>query len=135
MGQGKLRHDPVTISSPPSRAQHVALFDKLGQDPVGGPLRDPYRGGDVAQADAGVMSHAHKDMGVVCQKVPAGRPGRPLLLVSGTQIHECMVHCLTATTAKEANHGRNRHHLSVPDTGPAFGVSAAVTDAGRVADP
>jgi hypothetical protein len=38
-------------------------------------------------------------------------------------------------TAKEANHGRNRHHLSVPDTGPAFRVSAAVTDAGRVADP
>ena len=33
---------------------------------------------------------------------------------------------------KEANHGRNRHHLSVPDTGPAFRVSPAVTDAGRV---
>jgi hypothetical protein len=46
-----------------------------------------------------------------------------------------MIHCLTETIAKEANHGRNRHHLSVPDTGPAFGVSAAVTDAGRVADP
>lgn len=36
---------------------------------------------------------------------------------------------------KEANHGRNRHHLSIPDTAPALGVSAAVTDAGRVAHP
>jgi hypothetical protein len=33
---------------------------------------------------------------------------------------------------KEADHGRNRHHLSISDTGPAFGVSAAVTHAGRV---
>jgi hypothetical protein len=40
-------------------------------------LRDPHRGGDIAQADAGVMSHAHKNMGVVCQKVPAGRARRP----------------------------------------------------------
>jgi hypothetical protein len=60
MAQGKLRHDPVAISSPPSLAQHVALFDQLGQDPVGGPLRDPNRGGDVAQADSGVMSHARR---------------------------------------------------------------------------
>jgi hypothetical protein len=84
MAQGKLRHDPVAISSPPPLAQHVALFDELGQDPVGGPLRDPYRGGDVAQANAGVVSHAHKDMGVVCQKVPARWPCRPLRLISGS---------------------------------------------------
>jgi hypothetical protein len=51
---------------------------------VGGPLRDPYRGGDVAQANAGVVSHAHKDMGVVCQKVPARWPCRPLRLISGS---------------------------------------------------
>jgi hypothetical protein len=41
----------------------------------------------------------------------------------------CANHC------KEANRGRSRHYLSIPDTGPAFGVSAAVTDARRVADP
>ena len=29
-------------------------------------------GSDVAQADARVMSHTYKDVGVVCQKVPAG---------------------------------------------------------------
>jgi hypothetical protein len=45
-----------------------------------------------------------------------------------------MIHCLLHHS-KEANHGRSRHHLSIPDTGPAFGVSAAVTDARRVADP
>ena len=77
MTQGKLRHDLVPISSPLSLAQHVALFDQLGQDPVRRALRDPHRGGDIAQADAGVMSHAHKNMGVVCQKVPAGRARRP----------------------------------------------------------
>jgi hypothetical protein len=37
---------------------------------VGGALGDPDRGGDVAQADSRVMSRAHKDVGVVCQKVP-----------------------------------------------------------------
>jgi hypothetical protein len=70
MAQGKLRHDLVTISSPLSLAQHVAPFDELGQDPVRGAFGDPYRGGDVAQADSRVMSHARKDVGVVRQKVP-----------------------------------------------------------------
>jgi hypothetical protein len=82
MTQGKLRHDPVTISSPLSLAQHVALFDQLGQDPVGGALGDAYRDGNVAQADAWVMGHAREDVGVVCQKVPAGCSCRPLLLIS-----------------------------------------------------
>ena len=50
-----------------SLAQHVAPFDQLGHDPVGGAFGDPGRG-DVAQADSGVMSHAHKDVGVVRQK-------------------------------------------------------------------
>jgi hypothetical protein len=36
---------------------------------------------------------------------------------------------------KEATNGRNRYRLSIPDTGPAFGVSAGVTDAPRVAHP
>jgi hypothetical protein len=37
------------------------------------------------------------------------------------------------TTAREATNGRSHHHFTIPDTGPAFGVSAAVTHAGRVA--
>jgi hypothetical protein len=40
---------------------------------VGGALGDPDGSGDVAQADARVMSHARKDVGVVGQKVPALR--------------------------------------------------------------
>jgi hypothetical protein len=47
---------------------------------VGSALGDPNRGGDVAQADPGVMRHAGKDMGVVGQEVPAG-PRRILGLV------------------------------------------------------
>jgi hypothetical protein len=38
---------------------------------VGSTLSDAYRSGDLAHADARVMSHAYKDVGVVCQKVPA----------------------------------------------------------------
>jgi hypothetical protein len=72
MAQGKLRLDLVAVPPAMSLAQHVALFDQLGQDPVGGPFGDPDRSGDVAQADSRVMSHAHKDVGVVRQKVPAG---------------------------------------------------------------
>jgi hypothetical protein len=45
-----------------------------------------------------------------------------------------MIHCLLRHS-KEANHGRNRHHLSILDTGPAFGVSTALTDARGGADP
>jgi hypothetical protein len=56
MTQGKLRLDLVAVPPPLSLPQHVALFDQLGQDPVGGPLRDPYRGGYVARADARAMS-------------------------------------------------------------------------------
>jgi hypothetical protein len=82
MAEGKLRYYLVSISSALSLAQDVALVDELGQNPVGRALRDPYRGRDVAQADAGVMSHAQKNMGVVCQKVPGGRPLSPLALVS-----------------------------------------------------
>jgi hypothetical protein len=37
--------------------------------------------------------------------------------------------------SEEANHGPNRHHLSIPDSAPALGVSAGVTDAPRFADP
>src|SRR5665809_130895 len=36
---------------------------------------------------------------------------------------------------KEATNGRNRHRRLIPDTAPAFGDAAAVTDAGRVAHP
>ena len=83
MTHGTPRHDLVAVSSALSLAQHVALFDQLGEDPVGGALGDAYRCGDVAQADARVMGHAQEDMGVVGQKVPArGRRGRPLLLIS-----------------------------------------------------
>ena len=45
-----------------------------------------------------------------------------------------MIHCLLHHS-KEANHGRNSDHLSIPDTGPAFGVSTALTDARGAADP
>ena len=72
MPQGKLRLDLVAVPPALSLAQHVALFDQLGQDPVGGTLGDAHRSGNVAQADARVMSHTYKDVGVVCQKVPAG---------------------------------------------------------------
>ena len=80
-----LRHDLVAIASALPLAQHVALLDQLGQDPVGGALGDPYRCGDVAQADARVIRDAGEDMGVVGQKVPAAAAGagRSLLLISG----------------------------------------------------
>ena len=71
MPQGKLSLDLVAVPPALSLAQHVAVFDELGQDPVGGTLGDAYRSGNVAQADARVMSNADQDVGVVCQKVPA----------------------------------------------------------------
>jgi hypothetical protein len=36
---------------------------------------------------------------------------------------------------EEADHGPNRHHRSIPDTGRAFGDAATVTDTGGVAHP
>jgi hypothetical protein len=72
MAQGEVRDDLVVVSPSPSLAQHIAAVDQLSEDPVGGTLRDPNCGGDVAQPDSGVIGHAHKDVGVVGQKVPAG---------------------------------------------------------------
>ena len=70
---GAAPYDLVVISSALSLAQHVTLFDELGEDPVGGALGDAHRSGDVAQADARVTRDAGEDMGVVGQEVPAGR--------------------------------------------------------------
>src|SRR5512133_910195 len=71
MPQGKLGLDLVAVSPALSLPQDVALLDQLGEDPVGAALGDPDRRSDLAQADAGVMSDAQKDVGVVCQEVPA----------------------------------------------------------------
>ena len=78
MAQGKLGLRPGSGFAGPSLAQHVALFDQLGEDPVGGALGDPDRGGDVAQPDARVTGDADEDVGVVGQKVPAGAPSSGL---------------------------------------------------------
>jgi hypothetical protein len=89
MTQGKLRLDLVAVPPAMPLAKHVAFFDQLGQDPVGGALGDPDRSGDVAQADARVMSHARKDVSVVGQKVPAGGWClRTLLHISRRWFHE-----------------------------------------------
>jgi hypothetical protein len=101
MTQRKLRHDLVAIPSALSLAQHVALVDELGEDPVGGAFGDPDRGGDVAQADARIMGHAGEDMGVIGQKVPSpGRRGRLLLLISGNQIHEYRIHSMSSQRSR-----------------------------------
>jgi hypothetical protein len=89
MPQGKLGLDLVAVPPALSLAQHVALFDQLGEDPVGGTLGDAHRSGDVAQADARVMGHTYEDVGVVRQKVPAGdRCLRTLLQHSRRLFHE-----------------------------------------------
>ena len=101
MAQWTPRHDLVAVSSALSLAQHVALLNQLGQDPVGGTLRDADRCGNVAQADARVMSDADEDVGVVGQKVPApGRGGRPLLLISGKLSHEFMIHFMSSQRSR-----------------------------------
>jgi hypothetical protein len=74
MTEGKLGLDLVAVPSALPLAQHVALLDQLRDDPVGRPLGDPDRGRDVAQANARVIGHAGKNVGVVGEKVPtAGR--------------------------------------------------------------
>src|SRR5436190_19514067 len=94
MPEGKLRYHLVAISSPFSLAEDVALFDQLGDDPVGGPLGDADRGRDVAQADAGVRRDASKDVRVVRQEVPAGYCSRTLRHISRYSLHEFMILCL-----------------------------------------
>src|SRR5918994_1864444 len=96
MTQGKLGFDLVAVSPAMSLAQHVALLDQLREDPVSGALGDPDRCGDVAQADSRVMSHAHEDVGVVCQKVPVRDRclGTPRL-ISRSCFHEYMIHCVS----------------------------------------
>jgi hypothetical protein len=47
MTQRKLRYDLVAVSPARPLAQHVTLFDELGEDPVGSALGDPYRNRDA----------------------------------------------------------------------------------------
>src|SRR4029079_16983499 len=97
MSHGEVRDDLIAVSSTLSLAQDVALLDQLGEDPVGGTLGDPDGGGDVAQTDSRVMSHAREDMGVFGQEVPAvGRCFRVLLLISRRYFHEMYDTFLTA---------------------------------------
>ena len=74
MTQGQVRLDLVAIAPALPLAQHIALLDQLGEDPVGGAFGDPDSGGDVAQSDTRIIGHADKDVGVVGQEVPAGCP-------------------------------------------------------------
>jgi len=74
MTQGKVGLDLVAIPPALPLAQHVALLDQLGEDPVGGAFGNPDRGGDVAQSDARIIGHADKDVGVVGEEVPTGCP-------------------------------------------------------------
>jgi len=75
MAKWELGYHLVAISPALSLSQHIALLDELGQDPMGGALRDAHRSGDVAQADPRIVRHAGEDMGVVGQEVPACRQG------------------------------------------------------------
>jgi hypothetical protein len=81
MPQREVCDDLVVISAPLSLAEHVAVFDELGQDPVGRALRDAHRVSDVPQPDAGIVGNAGEDMSVISQEVPARKPGTP---ASGT---------------------------------------------------
>jgi hypothetical protein len=45
-----------------------------------------------------------------------------------------MVHCLH-TPLQGDDHRSSNKHRAIPHTGAAYGVSTAVTNAGRVADP
>ena len=62
-GAGNAQARPVAVPPAVSLAQHLALVDELGQDPVGGPLCDADRGGDIAKADPGIVGDAGEDAG------------------------------------------------------------------------
>src|SRR4051812_13271068 len=89
MTQGEIGNHLVVVPPSLSLPEHVTRVDELREDPVGGAFGDSYGGGDVSQADPRVVSHAHEDVGVVGQEVPAGglRCQR-WLWVSRTGIHE-----------------------------------------------
>jgi hypothetical protein len=122
VGQPQLGPHLVVIPSALPLAQDVPLVDQLGQDSVGGAFGDPDGGGDVAQADAGVASHANQDVSVVGQEVPAGGgPLRALLHHTGKVFHELVILCL---------YGRGAHTDSSSITD-----SNRFTDPGRFTDP
>ncbi len=98
VAKGQLGLDLVVVPPSVALTQDVALLDQLGEDFVGASLRDSDRGGDVAQADAGILTDAEQDVGVVREEVPAGRRFACLLCHllknSRMNIHEWMIHCL-----------------------------------------
>jgi hypothetical protein len=73
MTQREIRHHLVVIPPSLSLPQDITPVDQFREDPMGGAFGDSNGGGDVAQTDPWVVSHAHEDVGVVGQEVPAGR--------------------------------------------------------------
>jgi hypothetical protein len=72
MAKGQLGLDLVAVAAPMPLAQNVALLDQLGEDFVGAALGDANRSRNIAQSDAGILSDAEQNVGVVGEEVPTG---------------------------------------------------------------
>jgi hypothetical protein len=63
--------DRVVVSAPPALADDESRVDQVGEDPLGGALRDPDPLGDVAEPNVPVTGDAEEDLRVVRQERPA----------------------------------------------------------------
>jgi hypothetical protein len=92
MAKGQFGLDLVAVAAPMSLAQHVSVLDQLGEHFVGAALGYANRSGDIAQSDAGILSDAEQNVGVVGEEVPTGNrlAGHfaDLCIISGINIHE-----------------------------------------------
>ena len=60
----------VVVSTAGPFALHVAGFDQVGDDALGGPLGDSDALGDVTESRVRVAVEAEKDLGVVREEPP-----------------------------------------------------------------
>jgi hypothetical protein len=104
---------------------------------MGGALGDPDGGGDVAQPNAGVTSHADQDVRVVGQKVPAGEGLlRVLRFHTGKVFHELVIVCLYGPGTHQDSSGvadasRVTDPIGFADPGPINGAGGDPTTEGK----
>ena len=72
LGEGDDETPPCRSFSAPAARDDVAVLDQLGDQPVGGALRDAHGGGDVAQPQVRLVCDAEQHLGVVREELAVG---------------------------------------------------------------
>ena len=106
MSKGAVGVDSVVVPSSVPRTGQISGFTEFGDDPLNGPFRDSYAGGDVPGPNRRVLVNADEDMGVVGEKGPIAAQPIPSFLCAGGRMRRLPS---PGETLSENGSSRGRH--------------------------